>query len=131
MAHPNSLANLRPPWKAGEPSANPLGRPKRRTVVELCREELRRIAEEAGLKVTDEDADLLAARAWAALIARGNVVALKEYLDRRDGAVKANVHVEHEISDVLRGEWQRWAKRPEEVGAEDAEFRLTGDAPAS
>jgi len=26
--NPNSLANLRPPWKAGDPSPNPSGRPK-------------------------------------------------------------------------------------------------------
>lgn len=28
QTNPNSLANLKPPWKAGDPSPNPSGRPK-------------------------------------------------------------------------------------------------------
>ena len=44
--HPNSLANLKPPWKPGMPSPNPAGRPiNPLSITNTCREILNGLLE--------------------------------------------------------------------------------------
>ena len=89
--HPNSLANLRPPWKPGE-AANPLGKQAKGPVITPA---IRRYAEwdTAKLKALDvEKLPIKEALAIAALL--GGLDALEgrlnraDLLDRLDGALK-------------------------------------------
>lgn len=116
--HPNSLANLMPPWKPGQ-SGNPTGK-RRRPIVDRVEE---RIAEQAG--VSEERATDMIAERWAAMILGGDAAMLKEFLARRDGP-------------VVNRRQETWAERtgdPSDVAAairshlDAMEGSLEGEAP--
>lgn len=105
--NPNSLANLRP-WKPGQ-SGNPKGPPRKKLVVEYLEEEIAEIAKTQGV----ESGTRLAAKKWAQMLFAGDRGAWKDYLDRRDGAVKQELGVRHDVSARL-AELYRGCMLPEE-----------------
>jgi hypothetical protein len=83
--HPNSLKNLRP-QKAGEPSHNPNGRPKKDvSLTSLLKEELLKIAPLKGNK--DKTWLEIIVMGWMAGAAKGNPMLLKELIERVEGKV--------------------------------------------
>jgi hypothetical protein len=84
VMNPRSLANLRPPWQAGQ-SGNPGGRPKRRQLDDL----LELIAETGAERAISE--------AILKKLLEGDVAMIKEYLDRRDGKVPQPTKTEGEV----------------------------------
>ena len=107
------MANLRP-WKPGQ-SGNPTGRPRRKTLAEMCVEELDEQARKLGIVITEEDRGRLGAKAWAAAIMEKNMRAISELADRRDGAVTARIEGVVEVAHVVREQFDRWLVRDVEA----------------
>ena len=113
-----SLAAIEPhKWKAGCRSPNPKGRPKR-MIVDLLDQELENIAVAQGL--SGEFAGVVVAKRWLAMILEGNVQALKEFLDRRDGAVRKEVGLHVDVQSTLTQLYGAlMVEEPEELPAHD------------
>jgi hypothetical protein len=98
--HPNSVKNLRPPWRPGE-SGNLSGRPKKKPITEayerLIAEESARIAglprwAKAKALKHFSNADLLAIAMFREAI-KGKVQAASEVTDRLEGRVRQAIEV--------------------------------------
>ena len=114
---PTGLANLRS-WKPGQ-SGNPAGRPKRKTLAEMCGEELDEQARKLGIVITEEDRGRLGAKAWAAAIMEKNMRAISELADRRDGKGVERVEGVVEVAHVVRAQFDRWLVRDVEPEGDD------------
>ena len=126
-----SRLNLRPPWRPGQ-SGNPSGKTSR-PIADRVEERLA-----AKLGTSKERAAEMIAERWATSILEGDMQALKEYLARRDGPVKAELDVNFGVQERIRGEFERWlparaievAELPAADAADAAEAGSEGDGDA-
>ncbi len=82
QTNPNSLANLREPWRKGEPRAPG---PGRTPTVSIVRELMKQLSENKN--------DEKAAKALLLHFVKGNAAAIREVMDRVDGPVVKKVEL--------------------------------------
>jgi hypothetical protein len=107
-----SLANLRPPWKPGDPSPNKAGRPKKKKIVQMLEEELDAMAEKVGLA---EGARLVARKMAQMMIKDGHYGIIQDYQNRRDGLVKATGGEEEGAKELLAGMWAKYGRGARQI----------------
>ena len=102
-------------WKPGQ-SGNPRGRLRKKLVIEYLEEELEELAKTQGI----ENGTRLTAKKWAQLLFAGDRALWKEYLDRRDGAVKQQLGIHVDVASRMAELFYGEVMRPDEI--EDVEL---------
>jgi len=113
--NPASLANLKPPWRAGDPSPNPSGRPK--LLGDSYKAMLARINETDPQKRTN--AELIANAALVAALG-GDVSAMREIRSATEGEKITLTSWQSEIVDALKKGNLTPQQVIDEIGIDDA-----------
>ena len=113
--NPASLANLKPPWRAGDPSPNPSGRPK--LLGDSYKAMLARVNEQDPEKRTN--AELIANAALVAALG-GDVSAMREIRAATEGEKITLTSWQSEIVDALKKGNLTPQQVIDEIGIDDA-----------
>ena len=113
--NPASLANLKPPWRAGDPSPNPSGRPK--LLGDSYKAMLARVNEQDPEKRTN--AELIANAALVAALG-GDVSAMREIRSATEGEKITLTSWQSEIVDALKKGNLTPQQVIDEIGIDDA-----------
>lgn len=113
--HPNSLANLRPPWQPGE-SPNPGGRPRGASILAPFLREMAANPDEDGYGAKAVEAGKRLASATVAGD-KDTVKAILDAMDRTDGPITKQLDVATSARVVIQGsKVEKPPELPPEVG---------------